>query len=313
MSSLRGSLRSLAKRALEAGLVRSGVATRLARTPGRSRLILAYHNVVQDNEAAWGERAIHIRRSPFERHLDLLERTGRIVALSELVSGLSDASDGQPRFALTFDDAYRGATEAIRSILVPRGIPCTVFVNPGLVDHSSFWWDSVAERFGGEIPTSIRRKCLEDLRGESPKIQAWMQRKGWEVDSPASPAYTPPTRQDVDDLHMLAPQVQLGSHTWSHPNLSRLSQAERRSELLKSRTWLEAMGAEASRILAYPYGLADASVEEQAGACGYSLGLRVEGGHLSDQAKLPDLSLPRLNVPAGLSVEGLMVRIAGLR
>ncbi len=313
MSNSMSSLRSVAKRALEVGLVRSGLTTRLARDPKRRRLILAYHNVVPDGDPLWGERSIHIRRSLFEGHIEALERIGRIVPLLELVTGSEVLSADRPLFALTFDDAYRGAVKAIRSILVPRGIPCTVFVNPGLMGHSSFWWDSLAQRFGGEIPAQFRQRCLEEFRGEYAKIRAWMKGEGMEMDLPASGGYRPPTRQDILDLHALAPRVQLGSHTWSHPNLSRLSEAEREDELVKSREWLESLGAEASSIVAYPYGLTDASVQVQARDGGYRVGLRVEGGHLSVEPNASHLSLPRLNVPAGLSVEGLMVRVSGLR
>jgi peptidoglycan/xylan/chitin deacetylase (PgdA/CDA1 family) len=62
--------------------------------------------------------------------------------------------------------------------------------------------------------------------------------------------------------------------------------------------------------LSYPYGRWSPSVVEAARRAGYRGGLRIEGGRVSAGAD-PFLT-PRVNVPSGLSVDGLELRCAGL-
>ena len=312
--SLVGRLRHGIKRGLEIAVVRSGIADRRARDPKRRRLILAYHNVVADDDPPWGERALHLKRSLFEQHIDLLQEKGRIVPLRELLEDVDQGLGDRPRFALTFDDAYRGAIEAIESFLVPRGIPCTVFINPGLIGIEAFWWDRVAEVHGGGIPIAARRQYLEEFRGETESIEAHLRRAGPLVLSPPSQRYAPPGLDELTHLRSLGGLVQLGSHTWSHPNLVALSSPEVQTEISRCRSWLETFSGTGAGILAYPYGLATSQVRGDTKTAGCEYGVLVEGSHLPEtDADLAPFALPRLPVPAGLSVEGLMVRVAGIR
>ena len=301
-------------RGLEIALVRSGIADRRARNPKRRRLILAYHNVVADDDPPWGERALHLKRSLFERHIELLQDKGKIVPLRELLEDVHQGSGDGPRFALTFDDAYRGAVEAIESLLVPREIPCTVFVNPGLLGTEAFWWDRLAEAFGGVMPPEVRRECLEELRGETARVERRLKGSDPCPGPPSSRRFLPPTQEHLERLRALDPLVQLGCHTWSHPNLAALSPEEVATEIRKCRTWFDDFGASEAGVLAYPYGLATAQVFEGAEGSGCAYGLLVEGGHVPETGThMSPFAIPRLAVPAGLSVEGLMLRVAGVR
>ena len=312
--SLLGRLRHGVKRGLEIAIVRSGIADRRVRDPKRRRLILAYHNVVADDDTPWGERALHLKRSLFEGHIELLQEKGRIVPLRELLEDVDRGSGDGPRFALTFDDAYQGAIEAIQSILVPSEIPCAVFVNPGLIGTEAFWWDRVAEAFGGVMPSEVRRECLEELRGEAARIEEMLEGGDSVPGPPPSRRFLPPTQEHLERLRALDPLVKLGSHTWSHPNLAALSPGEVSIEIRRCRTWLENFGASEAGVLAYPYGLATAHVLEGAGDSGCAYGLLVEGGHVTDMSTaVSPFAIPRLAIPAGLSGEGLMLRVGGVR
>ena len=312
--SLAGRLRHGVKRGLEIALVRSGIADRRARDPKRRRLILAYHNVVADDDPPWGERALHLKRSLFEGHIELLQEKGRIVPLRDLLEDVGQGVGDGPRFALTFDDAYRGAIDVIDSFLVPRGIPCTVFVNPGLLGTEAFWWDRMAEVHGGIIPPGLRRHCLEELRGETERIEIQIETG---VLSPASPPCrrsSPPGSKDLERIRGSMPTVEFGCHTWSHPNLNALSKGEVQAQLGRSRIWLKQFTGSDPKILAYPYGLANAGVRDEAASAACEYGLLVTDGHLPDSTQtFAPLAVPRLPIPAGLSSEGLMVRMAGIR
>lgn len=70
--------------------------------------------------------------------------------------------------------------------------------------------------------------------------------------------------------------VEIGSHTRSHPHLTRLADGELRSELAGSRDALEANLERPCRFLAYPYGEMDERVRLAARQAGYdaAYGLR---------------------------------------
>ena len=110
---------------------------------------------------------------------------------------------------------------------------------------------------------------------------------------------------------MTSGPVSLGSHTWSHPNLTRSSPDELADELGRPLAWLREHFAEASLpAISYPYGLESEAVRAAARDAGYSLGFRVDGGWIPEPAG-DRFALPRLNVPAGLSANGLALRLAG--
>jgi peptidoglycan/xylan/chitin deacetylase (PgdA/CDA1 family) len=71
---------------------------------------------------------------------------------------------------------------------------------------------------------------------------------------------------------------EIASHTMSHPQLSRLSDAQLVDELVRSKQVLEAKYGVPIRYLAYPYGDYDARVINAASAAGYAGALAAWGG-----------------------------------
>ena len=65
--------------------------------------------------------------------------------------------------------------------------------------------------------------------------------------------------------------------------------------------------------LSYPYGLTSPTAAQAVERAGYVGAFLVEGGWLPRQQRFyHPFALPRLNVPAGLSVEGFQLRLSGL-
>lgn len=293
-------MRLLAKAIVERVVVGSGVADRrVQRRRGRT-LILCYHNVVPGKEAVAGDRSLHLGFDAFRRQMDLLQERG----LPTSLEGMAGATPSDPpRFVVTFDDAYRGTISLALPELARRGIPCTVFVNPGLLGASGFWWDRVPVS-GWNDPTP-----LHELRGEGDRVIAWARARGL-------PLSTPPEQQQPCSPEEFAAALTggatAGCHTWSHPNLARLAEGEVRIELERTLEWLRSSGCPWVPWVSYPYGLTSPVVREVARGLGFAGGLRVEGGWVPAGPHDP-LDLPRVNIPAGLSPEGFLLRLAGLR
>ena len=297
-------LASAAKRMAEAGLLRSGVAALARRRISGRTLVLAYHNVV-DREAARGDRSLHIHVAAFRRHLDAIRHRADVVSLGALSS---DASPDRPRVAITFDDAYRGTLRHAVPELARRGLPATIFVPPAFVPGATFWWDDLG-RAGSGLAPADRDAALGECRGRDDEV-----RRHFAARLQALPDPDPDLQcATLDELHaaLAAGAITLGSHTWSHPNLARATPAELRDELARPLAWLRERFPDRSLpAISYPYGLRSPAVEAAAREAGYTMGFLVDGGWLPAHGANP-FALPRLNVPAGLSADGLALRLSG--
>ena len=78
--------------------------------------------------------------------------------------------------------------------------------------------------------------------------------------------------------------LELGSHTMSHPWLTRSTASELRDELVRSREVLASVALRPLPVLAYPYGDVDGRVKRAARAAGYLAGLAVNSGPLELRA-----------------------------
>jgi peptidoglycan/xylan/chitin deacetylase (PgdA/CDA1 family) len=294
------------KHAAERTLISVG-ATRLGRRRRRGQsLILAYHNVVPTGTAPAGDLNLHLPQREFGRQLDLLQRHHEVVPLAAMLQ--SSEPRQRPRVAITFDDAYAGALGAGVSELVRRGMPATIFVAPGLLGGTT-WWDVLADPVDGLSP-QLRARALTELAG-----------KGDAVIRAARPNGGPlPTSREscrigsTSELEHAAAQagITLASHTWSHPNLCALSRDELEHELWTPLQWLRARYNAVMPWLSYPYGLWSPDVANAATNAGYTAALRVEGGWFAATSGSSRYDLPRLNVPAGLSLNGFALRLAGI-
>ena len=167
-----------------------------------------------------------------ERQLGLLTARGyRGVTFSELVSG-------RPKgrvVCVTFDDAYRSVIERALPIMAKLGIPGTVFAPTAFVGRAEpMAWPGIDGWLGGPHESELACMSWDELR----RLAA----AGWEV----------------------------GSHTRTHPHLTRCGDEQLREELERSRADCGNGMGEPCTSLAYPYGDWDTRVAGVAEAAGYS-------------------------------------------
>ena len=128
---------------------------------------------------------------------------------------IAPQGDGRPAVALTFDDGYADNHEYVLPVLRKYGNPpATVFLTAGLIDRDP----QVCERF-------------RVLRGTPVEALEWPQVR-----------------------ELLAAGVEIGAHTYSHPNLIRLDQAAANHELRRSKELIEDRIGIAVDLFAYPFG-----------------------------------------------------------
>ena len=292
-------LRMSAESALTIRPIRSALERR---SRGRS-VVVAYHNIIPNDELMTGDPGAHLRLSDFQQHLDLLSRHFQVVPLEEVFT--PQAVDGPLRIAITFDDAYRGTILLGLPELVKRQLPATVFIPTGLLGKGPFWWDEF--EFSG---WEGERIPLRQLRGHYPAVRAWALASGWKP-RPQGPFQIPASEAEFLAAASSAVGIRFGTHTVSHRNLSELSEQEVRDELETSLEWFSKRGISPSPWLSYPYGLTGPHVEAGAKECGLEGALTITGGPVRPPVD-NRFRAPRVNVPAGVSQQGLMLRIFGL-
>lgn len=177
------------------------------------------------------------------------------------------------RFAFTFDDGYRDNYENAFPLLCRHGVPATIYLS---VDHvngkRSFWYERLAstiqnsraeqldmgpesigsyqlrdhnDRQAALVALNRRLKCYDDGTREQ-FVELIAQR----LKTIGPCGITPMLTWDMIK-EMAAANITFGSHTLSHPILSRETIERVRAELLGSKKVLE--GVLGGRIIAFAY------------------------------------------------------------
>src|SRR2546427_4883414 len=210
-------VRRAVKSLLEAGLVHGGLA-KLGRVRRRGHtLVLTYHNIVPERSPPFGDRSLHLPRPLFVRQLEQLLRTHAVVPLEDVLAPARPSH--RPRVAITFDDAYRGATVMGVEELTKRGLPATLFVVPAFVGGGPFWWDAVARPDGEGVDRGLREHALRALAGKDGQVREWAAAHRLRL----APVPEWALVASEQELHAATrhPGITLASHTWTHPNLVR--------------------------------------------------------------------------------------------
>jgi peptidoglycan/xylan/chitin deacetylase (PgdA/CDA1 family) len=100
--------------------------------------------------------------------------------------------------------------------------------------------------------------------------------------------------------------IEVGSHSRSHADLTRLSGADLQREVAGSRAELAEAGLPRPRVFSYPYGAVDANVADAVRAAGYDLAFTIAHGAVhgpADPLRLPRVQVCRQDSPARLRLK----------
>ena len=271
------------------------VLTRLPRrTRAGERLILAYHNVVPTGTMPFGDRSLHLPLDQFEAQLSAIRQEADIVPLMELL----DAHVPQRRrVAITFDDAYASALAIGVRACVDAGAPCTIFVAPGLLGTIPIW----------------DRQGDANMWSEAERSTFLWENGGVDTMPPSSHA-TPSAARIATYEELIRgaqlPGVSIGAHSMTHPNLGALAPDAAIRELGGSLDWVrEQFPVQSIPVAAYPFGIAPPDAATVCVAAGLAFAVLISGGWM--QVAPASHSVPRWNVPAGISRNGFLLRLRG--
>jgi peptidoglycan/xylan/chitin deacetylase (PgdA/CDA1 family) len=205
-----------------------------------------------------------------------LRRNYRVLSMEHLFRELSTPSSLDPAVAITFDDGYRSAYTQAFPVLKKYQLPATIYLTMDTVETGQVaWYDRVfsalahapAEDFYVDLegPWQLRLPSRESRLRSALEIVAFFRT-------------LPNSRREAccarlekilnlpetsvsgkvlnwDEIHAMQKfGIAFGSHTMSHPVVSRLSEPELEHELFDSRRTLEQKLGSPVRDFAFPFG-----------------------------------------------------------
>ena len=242
------------------------------KTASRTVHILLYHRVNDDNDAFFPGVGI----AAFRRQMEYIAENYRVCELGEAIDRMTNDDVPDRAIVITFDDGYRDNFTNAYPILRQLGIPATIFLATGAIDSGMvLWHDLVFSAFrttrvnvlkgfptAGSIYSlqfvsqrlAAQQRVLEflwSLKDEDRTLAVARLRECLEVCSK-------PERDLMlswDEIRLMHRNgISFGSHTMTHPILSKLSASRLEREVLDSKRAIEANLQCNVQTFAYPVG-----------------------------------------------------------
>ena len=295
------------------GLYWSGTAALLGYLPPRNTLlVLNYHRIGDRAKDLFHPGIISASGEEFDSQIAYLKRHAAMVTLEEaqaFIEGKPRERATRCRVLITFDDGYLDNYELAFPILRSHGAQGVFFLVTSMVGSNHVpWWDHLAflmktarqRRFrlkypcdlavdldGNGLDETLRTISRLYNRPENADPERFMREIREKAEGDRLPESLRRFMNWSEAREMAEGGMAIGSHTHSHPMLSRLGAAEQRQELIQSRAILrEKLGIPADSI-AYPYGVEESFSEQTqsiAQEAGYRTGFSFYGGTNRGQA-----------------------------
>lgn len=252
----------------------------------RSFIVLTYHRISDSN---YGDPFLSITPHNFERQIQYLTRRFKVVSLQELVKHIqSQYSTLDDYIAITFDDGYRDNYTNAYPILKKYKVPATIFLTTGFIGTDKlFWWDRLAKIAKFIIGKNLHLNFPQDLYPEKIKDAISMISSGNISKSSKAASILPILLKEIseekkglilDDLEkqisplpkdgqdrpysltwdevrqMNKDDIEFGSHTVTHPILTKAKSDQAKYEISHSKIEIEREIAKKVLHFSYPNG-----------------------------------------------------------
>lgn len=284
----KGRAQRLVEIAERLGVVRSLRGLHDRRNPALT--ILAYHRVMPTDALdsyPFDQELISATPGQFDSQMRYLREHLRPIALNDVIAHVEQGTPLPPdSVAVTFDDGFADTYRYAFPVLQRYQIPATIFVSTGYVETGEPFWFELASYIiyrvpphslelhdGTLLPTGDSRETrtaslrhlqstLKDLPN-SARLRAlsiWATRYSAELTHGASLHSRPISWTQITEMAKCG--IYFGSHTVSHPNLTRVTDEELTRELVDSKTTLESKLQQPITTIAYPIGTPSAFNEK---------------------------------------------------
>jgi peptidoglycan/xylan/chitin deacetylase (PgdA/CDA1 family) len=247
----------------------------------RSCIILAYHRFV-DNRSVYLSKGpvMHHQISEFEKEIAYLRKRYDILSIDEAVSKIKSRGEfPRPAVVLTFDDGYLDNYTLAYPILRKYNVPATIYLTTGLIGTSERIWPDRIEL--ALLETSVRQFAHPDLFGGRPipiATKAEKEKGCLDIGQALKPMPYDRRLKILEEVikslglngkgegmprimlnweevkEMAANGITFGSHSHTHPILSKMPIEEAKEEIFLSKKVIEEHLGEETKHFAIPNG-----------------------------------------------------------
>lgn len=290
-------------------------------------VVLTFHRVLSDAdfELTNSPPGMAVRERTFEQLAEHLAREYKTV---DLGAGAPEWTGGQsrPRIAITFDDGWADNATTAFPIVRKQGLPWTIFICPERVGRPfPFWPERVVALWRIAECRGLTRQLLqllsEEVEGTSDarrlaaektlksfierlktfsaeQRNAVMSRMAEYISPGLDTADTIDATMTWDEIdRMVCRGVTIGSHTLSHPILTRISRSEAQREITESKRVLERKLRRECGLFAYPNSEWSLRVRDQVAQAGYAMAFAYGPGVWTRDSD--PFVIPRINIWEG--------------
>lgn len=255
------------------GILKCSEAMRFGAQP---LVLLAYHGVrdIDPSDYPFDEGTVSASCHQFDLQMGFVKKNYDVITFEDLMA-YREGKCALPKrpLIITFDDGFADNYQNAFPILKAHHLPAIIFLVSGLVGTNEiFWWEKVVywykssniffERWReivhlthSEENWTQKRvlRYLKDLSdGERIRVLTEMENAIPIPQTPYSSGIRPLQWSEVSEMSQS--QIMFGSHTVTHPLLSKVSKEKLRFELEESKKTIEEKTGQAVSVLAYPVG-----------------------------------------------------------
>lgn len=239
-------------------------------------IIVAYHNIrEQEDDFSYGVFGLPTRQE-FEAQMVYLREKYEMISLPELTERIMNRKSLPKRGAvITFDDGYKNVFTCAYPILKKYHIPATIFLTTGYMGTDNlFWWDKVThiiknansaklelEEVGEYSLATLRerlkarRAITQYLKGLPEERKNQLIQKMESLAGGSSPALNETATLSWNQIEeMSRHDITFGSHTVTHPILTRISPEQANHEIYRSKKDIEEHLGKPVNLFSYPNG-----------------------------------------------------------
>jgi len=304
--------------------------------------VLAYHRIVSDQEFLSGKAGVAVSTSvsEFARQMRLIKTHFSPISIEILQQWQHDQVSLPPRpLLVTFDDGYQDIETQALPILEKLGIPATVFLASDYMgSQRMFQWDMAAYCFTetilleAELPLlgyctwrseQQRQQVLKKWLAASKLCKDTERQEMTQALAKILQVSLPSENKGVTSFlsweqvrHLSTKLFTFGSHTCTHPILSKIPLEQVISEVQQSKQKIEQETGREVWSFAYPNGLAtdfNAEIVAVLATSGYQLAFSLlPGPTLLTEIKQKPLEICRVTITAKDSQWRFMLKLMGM-
>jgi len=269
--------------------------------------ILAYHRILDtgsEKPFQFDRNLISASVDQFDQQIRYLSKHYQPITFGDLIETIN-GDKRLPRYPVivSFDDGFEDNYRNAFPILKKYSVPATIFLATDYIGQpKTFWFDRVVynlrgaenldlSRFDGPVIKNFSAECEENIASvlrflkkipESQRLEILdLIESAFGDDYPEQgfPESRPMSWDQVREMTNAG--IEFGSHTVSHPILSKIDDRQLESELVDSRRMIEEQTHQSCQVIAYPVGghdEYDQRTRKVAKKAGYLLGASYRTG-----------------------------------